>query len=54
MNKPIQRELFPYRDSLDEVVQELESKLPITDKNELIAALNLYTNTVMHTKTNHQ
>ena len=38
--------LFPSRDTTALAVAELESRLPITSRNELVAALSLYTNTV--------
>ena len=40
-------ELFPTLGSLQDVVHYGESKLPITDKNELFALLMTYHNTIL-------
>ena len=47
MNKPIQLDLFPYRETLEEVIVELIEGLPITEPNQLIAALSVYGNTLV-------
>lgn len=40
--------LYPRKNTLSEAVAEIESKLPITDKNTLMSALGLYHNTLLH------
>ena len=44
--------LYPARDSRETVVSELVAQLPITSQNDLVAALNLYHNTVHNTAHN--
>jgi len=46
-NQPKQLELFPSRDMIPQAIDELASRLPITNRNELIAALALYQNTLI-------
>lgn len=46
--RAVQMSLFPSMDSLDEVISLAESKLPITDKNELISLLMMYHNTLLN------
>jgi hypothetical protein len=48
--RPDQREalsLYPTRDSVDEAVREISSRLPITSTNQLAAALGLYRNSLL-------
>ena len=49
-----QLELFPYRDSKQDAINELISRLPITEVNQLIAALHLYENTLLQEMNNEQ
>ena len=44
-----QKSLFPTADSVEVVVQEALTKLPITNPNELIALLELHRNTIINT-----
>lgn len=53
MSEPKQMELFPYRDSTQDVMVELTERLPITDTNELLAGLYLYRNTLLRELENH-
>jgi len=46
--KPTQLPLFPYRESIQQVVEEACQRLPITDRNEMVAILNTMQNTVIH------
>lgn len=46
--RAVQMSLFPSMDSLDEVISLAESKLPITDKNELISLMMMYHNTLLN------
>ena len=46
---PIPKTLFPTLGSLQEVVDLAESKLPITDKNEMFSLLMSYHNTLLAT-----
>lgn len=39
--------LFPTANTLQEVVDQAETKLPISNKNELISILMLYHNTLL-------
>ncbi len=43
-----QLDLFPRKNSLDDVIIFAHSKLPITDKNKLTTLLMLYHNTLLH------
>lgn len=45
--RPVPMGLFPTLGSLQEVVDLAESKLPITNKNEVIALLITYHNTLL-------
>lgn len=40
--------LYPRKDSLEEVYAELTAQLPLTTSNELHQALMLYHNTLVH------
>jgi hypothetical protein len=44
---PKHQPLFPTMDSVQEVMDFAESKLPITDKNDLIALLGTHSNTLL-------
>lgn len=44
---PEHQPLFPTMGSVQEVLEYAESKLPITDKNELVTLLGTYSNTVL-------
>lgn len=39
--------IFPTLNSTHEVVELIESRLPITDKNELLSLLGIYHNTLL-------
>lgn len=39
--------LYPSMQSLQQVIDYAESKLPITDKNELVSILGIYHNTLL-------
>jgi hypothetical protein len=43
-----QQSLFPVADSLEDVVAEGITRLPITTQNELVALLYLQQNTLIH------
>ena len=45
--RAVQMALFPTLGSLQEVVDFAESKLPITDKNEMFSLLMTYHNTML-------
>ena len=47
-NKPVPKPLFPTLGSLKEVIELGESRLPITNKNELTALFATYHNTLLH------
>lgn len=40
--------LFPTMNSLEDVVASIEARLPITSKNEMVALLATYHNTLLH------
>lgn len=44
---PKAHQLFPTLGSLNQVIELAESKLPITDKNELFSLLMTYQNTLI-------
>ena len=45
--RAVPRGVFPTMDSLQEVVDYAESKLPVTSKNEMTTLLMLYHNTLL-------
>lgn len=47
--RPVPMNVYPTLNSLQEVHELAESKLPITDKNELHSLLMVYHNTLLHT-----
>ena len=46
-NKPVLKPLFPTLGSLQEVIELGESRLPITNKNELTALFATYHNSLL-------
>ncbi len=52
--RAVQMSLFPSMDSLEEVISLAESKLPITDKNELVSILMMYHNTLLNQLNNER
>lgn len=48
--QPTHQPLFPTLGSLQEVIDLAESRLPITNKNDLTAILATYHNTLLHTQ----
>lgn len=47
MHHPVYMNLFPTLGTLQEVVDFAESKLPITDKNDITSLLMTYHNTLL-------
>jgi hypothetical protein len=48
---PEQFTLFPTASSTNEVINSVASRLPITDKNELIAVMRTYHNAILSEQT---
>lgn len=48
MAEPKVKTLFPRKDTIEEAEQHIRAQLPITNQNELTAALALYHNTMLH------
>jgi hypothetical protein len=42
--------LFPTADSLPEAIERIEADLPITDRNQLLAHLMMFRNTILSAK----
>lgn len=48
VTKPVPLTLFPTLDSVQDVLDLAESKLPISSKNEMVTLLGTYHNTLLH------